>query len=139
MTFERSFGSGVIQRTIRVCLTSPTSGLSNVVGLEPIAGMHALLDRKALVLEPIGVLPQDLADAGRADEAVPNDHPVREIAAVLDLSWMHSELAPYYPLLFSARSHRALRRSPEGAAIAGRAGLGALTRLRLAIFLNAAR
>jgi hypothetical protein len=116
MTFERSFGSGVIQRTIRVCLTSPTSGLSNVVGLEPIAGMHALLDRKALVLEPIGVLPQ-----------------------VLDLSWMHSELAPYYPLLFSARSHRALRRSPEGAAIAGRAGLGALTRLRLAIFLNAAR
>jgi transposase len=30
------------------------------------------------------------------DEAVPNDHPVREIAAVLDLSWVHSELAPYY-------------------------------------------
>src|SRR6266496_2096356 len=33
------------------------------------------------------------------DEAVPNDHPVREIAAVLDLSWVHSELAPYYPRL----------------------------------------
>jgi len=33
----------------------------------------------------------------RLDEAVPNDHPVREVAAVLDLSWMHSELAPYYP------------------------------------------
>jgi transposase len=32
----------------------------------------------------------------RLDEAVPNDHPVREIAAVLDLSWVHSELAPYY-------------------------------------------
>src|SRR6266516_900802 len=31
------------------------------------------------------------------DEAVPDDHPVREIAAVLDLSWVHSELAPYYP------------------------------------------
>ena len=30
------------------------------------------------------------------DEAVPNDHPVREIAAVLDLSWVHRELAPYY-------------------------------------------
>ena len=30
----------------------------------------------------------------RLDEAVPNDHPVREIAAVLDLSWVHSELAP---------------------------------------------
>ena len=33
------------------------------------------------------------------DEAVPNDHPVREIAAVLDLSWVHSELAAYYPRL----------------------------------------
>lgn len=33
------------------------------------------------------------------DEAVPDDHPVREIAAVLDLSWVHSELAPYYPRL----------------------------------------
>ena len=31
------------------------------------------------------------------DEVVPNDHLVREIAAVLDLSWVHSELAPYYP------------------------------------------
>src|ERR1700687_4900583 len=35
----------------------------------------------------------------RLDEAVPNDHPVREVAAVLDLSWLHSELAPYYPRL----------------------------------------
>jgi transposase len=33
------------------------------------------------------------------DDAVPNDHPVREIAAVLDLSWVHAELAPYYPQL----------------------------------------
>jgi len=33
----------------------------------------------------------------RLDEAVPNDHLVRKIAAVLDLSWVHSELAPYYP------------------------------------------
>src|SRR5260370_38504381 len=33
------------------------------------------------------------------DEAVPNDHPVREVAAVFDLSWVHSELAPYYPRL----------------------------------------
>ena len=24
-------------------------------------------------------------------------HPVREIAAVLDLSWVHAELAPFYP------------------------------------------
>src|ERR1700716_239439 len=31
------------------------------------------------------------------DEAVPDDHPVRAIAAVLDLSWVHAELAPFYP------------------------------------------
>ena len=30
------------------------------------------------------------------DEAVPDDHLVREIAAVLDLSWVRSELAPHY-------------------------------------------
>jgi transposase len=30
------------------------------------------------------------------DEAVPGDHRVREIAAVLDLSWVHGELAPHY-------------------------------------------
>jgi hypothetical protein len=35
----------------------------------------------------------------RLDEAVPDDHPVREIAAVLDLSWVHSEVAPYYSQL----------------------------------------
>jgi transposase len=35
----------------------------------------------------------------RLDETVPDDHPVREVAAVLDLSWVHSELAPYYPRL----------------------------------------
>jgi transposase len=30
-------------------------------------------------------------------EAVPDDHPVRKIAAVVDLSWVYGELAPYYP------------------------------------------
>ena len=30
------------------------------------------------------------------DEAVPDDHRAREIAAVLDLSWVRAELAPYY-------------------------------------------
>jgi transposase len=30
------------------------------------------------------------------EEVVPNDHRVREIAAVLDLSWVHAELAPHY-------------------------------------------
>src|SRR5216117_279960 len=33
------------------------------------------------------------------DEVVPDDHLVREIAAVLDLSWFHRELAAYYPRL----------------------------------------
>jgi transposase len=35
----------------------------------------------------------------RLEEAVSDDHPVREIATVLDLSWVHSELAPYYSRL----------------------------------------
>ena len=30
------------------------------------------------------------------EEAVPHDHLVREIAAVLDLAWVRAELAPYY-------------------------------------------
>jgi transposase len=30
------------------------------------------------------------------EEFVPDDHLIREIAAVLDLSWVHAELAPYY-------------------------------------------
>ena len=30
------------------------------------------------------------------DDAVPCDHGVREIAAVLDLSWVHAELKPFY-------------------------------------------
>jgi hypothetical protein len=32
------------------------------------------------------------------EQAVPADHPVRAIARVLDLSWVHGELAPYYSL-----------------------------------------
>ena len=32
----------------------------------------------------------------RLEEAVPDDHSVRAIAAVLDLSWVHGELEPYY-------------------------------------------
>ena len=30
-------------------------------------------------------------------DAVPDDHPIRQIAAVLDLSWVHAHLVPYYP------------------------------------------
>jgi transposase len=33
------------------------------------------------------------------EEAVPDDHQVRAIAAVLDLSWVHGELEPYYSRL----------------------------------------
>src|SRR3974390_3652228 len=35
----------------------------------------------------------------RLEDAVPEDHPVREVAAVLDLSWVHAELAPFYPTM----------------------------------------
>ena len=35
----------------------------------------------------------------RLDEAVPDDHLVRKIDAVLDLSWVYAQLAPYYPTL----------------------------------------
>jgi hypothetical protein len=33
----------------------------------------------------------------RLDDVVPADHLVRTIDAVLDLSWVHAELAPHYP------------------------------------------
>src|SRR6202045_5336755 len=33
------------------------------------------------------------------DKVVPPDHLVRQIDAVLDLSWVHKELAPYYSRL----------------------------------------
>ena len=35
----------------------------------------------------------------RLDEVVPDDHLVRKIGALLDLSWVYAELAPYYPEL----------------------------------------
>lgn len=35
------------------------------------------------------------------DEVVPDDHLVRAIASVLDLSWVHKELAPYYSTMGS--------------------------------------
>src|SRR5260370_33665605 len=33
------------------------------------------------------------------EEAVPDDHPVRSVACILDLSWVHGELAAYYSKL----------------------------------------
>lgn len=30
------------------------------------------------------------------DKVVPSDHLVRQIDGLLDLSWVHKELAPYY-------------------------------------------
>jgi hypothetical protein len=58
------------------------------------------------------------------DEAVPVDHRAREIAAVLDLSWVHAELAPCYPSIgmirmlilgyvFAIRSERLLCREVQ--------------------------
>lgn len=35
----------------------------------------------------------------RLDDVVPADHLVRTIDAVLDLSWVHAELAPHYPAI----------------------------------------
>ena len=35
----------------------------------------------------------------RLDEAVPDDHLVRKIDAVLDLTWVYAELGPHYPTL----------------------------------------
>jgi transposase len=52
------------------------------------------------------------------DEVVPSDHLVRQIDAVLDLGWVHKELAPYYshtgrpsidPVLIDPNAHRRLR------------------------------
>ena len=33
------------------------------------------------------------------DEMVPDDHLVRKVGVLLDLSWAYSELAPYYSAL----------------------------------------
>jgi transposase len=33
------------------------------------------------------------------EEVVPDDHQVRAISAVLDLSWVYGELSPHYPAL----------------------------------------
>ena len=38
------------------------------------------------------------------EEVVPDDHQVRAIASVLDLSWVYGELSPHYPALGRPRS-----------------------------------
>jgi hypothetical protein len=45
------------------------------------------------------------------DKVVPPDHLVRQIDGLLDLSWVHKELASYYS---HTRNKRKLRRSGEG-------------------------
>src|SRR5262245_3516552 len=62
----------------------------------------------------------------RLDEVMPDDHPVREIAAVLDLSWVHSELAPYYSHVRggrwsfrTAKTKGGHRPQPPASAVAG--------------------
>jgi hypothetical protein len=55
-------------------------------------------NRRARV--PVGRLNHDqgqLFYSFSLEEAVLDDHLVRKIAAVLDLSWVHAELAPHYP------------------------------------------
>ena len=50
----------------------------------------------------MGRLTQDQAQlfySFNLEEAVPEDHLVREIAAVLDLSWVYDALAPHYPAM----------------------------------------
>jgi hypothetical protein len=42
----------------------------------------------------------------RLDEAVPNDHLVREIAGVLDLIWVHTSWQPIIPKRVDLRSTR---------------------------------
>ena len=63
-----------------------------------IHGAHHVERQRGLAM--MGRLKQDQGQLFYSfclDEAVPGDHRVREIAAVLDLSWVHAELAPYYP------------------------------------------
>jgi hypothetical protein len=45
------------------------------------------------------------------DKVVPPDHLVRQIDTVLDLSWVHKELAPYYSLVQRRRSATSRSRS----------------------------
>lgn len=62
----------------------------------------------------------------RLDDAVPDDHLVRKISALLDLSWVYAELAPYYSevgrpsidpvLMIRMPDHRLRVRHPIGAA-----------------------
>jgi hypothetical protein len=40
------------------------------------------------------------------NDAVPEDHLVRKISAVLDLSWVHAKLASYFPRWVGHRSIR---------------------------------
>src|ERR1700687_5084773 len=50
----------------------------------------------------VGRVEQDqgqLFDAFCLEEVVPDDHQVRAIASVLDLSWVYGELSPHYPAL----------------------------------------
>ena len=58
------------------------------------------------------------------EEAVPQERSIRKIAAVLDLSWIRSELAPFYPemgiirmliigYVFAIRSERAICREVQ--------------------------
>lgn len=67
------------------------------------------------------------------DAVVPGDHLVRKIAAVLDLSWVHAEMAPHYsaigrPSIDPDADHRLSVRHPLGTGLvprgSGQSGAG---------------
>ena len=66
----------------------------------------------------------------RLDDAVPDDHPIRGIAGVLDLSWVHGALAAYYPKIGRPSIDPVLmiRMLVVGYAFAIRSGANALPR-----------
>ncbi len=78
------------------------AGLPVILAGTPAKANHDSLSLKRMELgdgQMMGRLNQDqgqLFYSFNLDEAVPDDHLVRKIAAVLDPSWVHGELAAYY-------------------------------------------
>ena len=73
----------------------------NAVHCEPVSApnSHASCPPNiwALAAQSAMACGAEACPRSRLDDAVPEDHPMREIAAVLDLLLVYSELASYYP------------------------------------------
>ena len=68
------------------------------VGREPyFTAQEATRQRGLAMMERLEHDQRQLFYSFCLDEVIPADRRVREIAAVLDLSWVHAELPPYYP------------------------------------------